>query len=34
MTAVLALSLAVGWVASDWPRWCGTLRWCGQQFPR
>lgn len=26
---VFAISLAAGWVASDWPRWCVRLGWCG-----
>jgi len=34
MTAVLAFSLAAGWVASDWPSWCLRLQWCGVNFPR
>ena len=34
MTAVLAVSLAAGWIAADWPAWCRRLQWCGEQFPR
>jgi hypothetical protein len=28
LVALLAFSLAVGWIASDWPHWCRSLGWC------
>jgi hypothetical protein len=34
MIVVLAFSLAVGWIAADWPSWCRHLQWCGEHFPR
>jgi hypothetical protein len=34
MIGVLVFSVAVGWVAADWPAWCLRLQWCGEHFPR
>jgi hypothetical protein len=34
VAAVLAVSLAAGWVAADWPDWCKRLQWCAQNFPQ
>jgi len=31
LIALLAVSLAVAWVAADWPRWCQMLGWCDGQ---
>jgi len=31
---LLAVSIAAGWVAADWPRWCRQAQWCDQSFPR
>lgn len=28
LIALLAVSLAVAWLATDWPRWCRLLGWC------
>jgi hypothetical protein len=28
VAALVAVSLAVGWIASDWPHWCRYLGWC------
>ena len=28
---LLAVALAVGWIASDWPHWCRMLHWCDGQ---
>jgi hypothetical protein len=28
LIALLAVSLAVAWVACDWPHWCRWLHWC------
>jgi hypothetical protein len=33
MVVVVAFSLAVGWLAADWPSWCRRLQWCGENFP-
>ncbi len=29
--ALVAVALAVGWIASDWPHWCRALNWCDGQ---
>jgi hypothetical protein len=29
--ALVAVSLAVGWVAVDWPHLCQLLQWCDGQ---
>jgi hypothetical protein len=34
VVVVLAVSLAIGWVAADWPQWCGRLQWCDSHFPQ
>jgi uncharacterized protein involved in outer membrane biogenesis len=26
--ALLAVALALAWVATDWPHWCRQLHWC------
>jgi hypothetical protein len=31
---LLALSVAVGYLASDWPRVCADRHWCEQGWPR
>jgi hypothetical protein len=31
---LLAVSAAAGFVASDWPHWCGRAHWCGADWPR
>ena len=31
LIALLAVSLAVAWVAADWPHWCQMLGWCKGQ---
>jgi hypothetical protein len=31
---VLAVSIAAGWVAADWPYWCHHLQWCAPTFPQ
>jgi hypothetical protein len=31
---VLAVSLAAGWIAADWPSWCKRLQWCASNFPQ
>jgi hypothetical protein len=28
LVVVLAVSIGVGFIASDWPRWCRMLQWC------
>ena len=28
---LIAVALAVGWIASDWPHWCRMLNWCDGQ---
>jgi len=30
---VLAISIGIGFVASDWPRWCRTVQWCAANWP-
>jgi len=32
--AVLAVAVAAGWAAADWPRLCTRLGWCRADFPR
>jgi hypothetical protein len=34
LIAVVAVSVAAGVIASDWPHWCARLAWCGPDFPR
>jgi hypothetical protein len=34
LVGVLALALAAGWLAADWPELCQRLDWCGADFPR
>jgi hypothetical protein len=31
---LLALSIAAGYIASDWPRWCAGRHWCDEGWPR
>ena len=31
LIALLTVSLAVAWVATDWPHWCHMLGWCTGQ---
>jgi len=28
LVLLLAVSLGIAWVASDWPHWCRLLGWC------
>jgi hypothetical protein len=28
---LVAVAVAVGWIASDWPHWCRVLHWCDGQ---
>jgi hypothetical protein len=30
---VLAVSIAIGFIASDWPRWCRIAQWCAANWP-
>ncbi|HEX4375632.1 MAG TPA: hypothetical protein VHZ99_00610 [Steroidobacteraceae bacterium] len=30
---LLAISVGVGLVASDWPRWCRMAQWCAANWP-
>ena len=30
---LLAISVGVGLVASDWPRWCRMAQWCVVNWP-
>jgi hypothetical protein len=29
---VLVISIGVGFIASDWPRWCGMAQWCAANW--
>jgi hypothetical protein len=31
LIALLIVSLAVGWIATDWPHWCRMLKLCDGQ---
>lgn len=31
---LLAVSIAAGWIAADWPRWCQRAQWCDPDFPQ
>jgi hypothetical protein len=31
LIALLAVSVGVAWVATDWPHWCQMLGWCDGQ---
>jgi hypothetical protein len=31
---LLAVSVAAGCVASDWPNWCHRLQWCAADWPQ
>jgi hypothetical protein len=31
LLALLAISLALAWVATGWPDWCRMLGWCDGQ---
>jgi protein-S-isoprenylcysteine O-methyltransferase Ste14 len=33
LLVLLAVSIAVGFIASDWPRWCRWLGWCAANWP-
>jgi len=30
---LLAISIGVGFIASDWPRWCRLAQWCAANWP-
>jgi hypothetical protein len=29
---VLVISIGVGFIASDWPRWCRMAQWCAASW--
>jgi protein-S-isoprenylcysteine O-methyltransferase Ste14 len=33
LLVLLAVSIAAGFIASDWPRWCRWLGWCAANWP-
>jgi hypothetical protein len=32
LVVLLAVSLAAGYIASEWPRYCHRLGWCSDRF--
>jgi hypothetical protein len=32
LMAVLAVSIGVGFIASDWPHWCRMAQWCAANW--
>ncbi|HWW21916.1 MAG TPA: hypothetical protein VNZ06_14040 [Steroidobacteraceae bacterium] len=32
VAVVLAISIGVGFIASDWPRWCHRAQWCAADW--
>jgi len=30
---LLTLSIGIGVIASDWPRWCSWAHWCAANWP-
>jgi hypothetical protein len=34
LLALFTVSIGVGLLASDWPRWCHRLHWCAADWPR
>jgi hypothetical protein len=33
LLGLLAISLAAGYVAADWPQWCTRVHWCAPGWP-
>jgi hypothetical protein len=33
LLVLLTVSIGVGFIASDWPRWCRWAHWCAANWP-